>query len=139
LNKELERVGKKPFKAYVSGVIDTLVMAKEMFPGKRNSLDALCDRLEVDNSGRTLHGALLDAELLADVYINMTRGQEALLIDAGDAPSDNKAELVRVDLSRYALPVLPANAQELAAHDEVLTQLDKSSGGKTVWRQVPAA
>jgi len=139
LNKELERVGKKPFKAYVSGVIDTLVMAKEMFPGKRNSLDALCDRLEVDNSGRTLHGALLDAELLADVYINMTRGQEALLIDAGDAPSDNKTVLVQVDLSRYALPVLPANAQELAAHDEVLAQLDKSSGGKTVWRQVPAA
>jgi DNA polymerase-3 subunit epsilon len=69
----------------------------------------------------------------------MTRGQEALLIDAGDAPSDNKTVLVQVDLSRYALPVLPANAQELAAHDEVLAQLDKSSGGKTVWRQVPAA
>ena len=135
LNKELERVGKKPLKAYVSGVIDTLVMAKEMFPGKRNSLDALCDRLEVDNSGRTLHGALLDAELLADVYINMTRGQEALLIDAGDAPADTQSVMVQVDLSTYVLPVLPANAQELAAHDEVLTQLDKSSGGKTVWRQ----
>ena len=64
---------------------DTLVMAKEMFPGKRNSLDALCDRLEVDNSGRTLHGALLDAELLADVYINLTRGQDALLMDAGES------------------------------------------------------
>lgn len=135
LNKELERVGKKPFKTYVSGVIDTLVMAKEMFPGKRNSLDALCDRLEVDNSGRTLHGALLDAELLADVYINMTRGQEALLIDAGDAPTDTQSVKVQVDLSTYVLSVLPANAQELAAHDEVLTQLDKSSGGKTVWRQ----
>jgi DNA polymerase-3 subunit epsilon len=139
LNKELERVGKKPFKTYVSGVIDTLVMAKEMFPGKRNSLDALCDRLEVDNSGRTLHGALLDAELLADVYINMTRGQEALLIDAGDAPTDTQSVKVQVDLSTYVLSVLPANAQELAAHDEVLTQLDKSSGGKTVWRLVQAA
>jgi DNA polymerase III subunit epsilon len=139
LNKELERVGKKPLKAYVSGVIDTLVMAKEMFPGKRNSLDALCDRLEVDNSGRTLHGALLDAELLADVYINMTRGQEALLIDAGDAPVDTQSVMVQVDLSTYVLPVLPANAQELAAHDEVLTQLDKSSGGKTVWRQAQSA
>ena len=139
LNKELERVGKKPLKAYVSGVIDTLVMAKEMFPGKRNSLDALCDRLEVDNSGRTLHGALLDAELLADVYINMTRGQEALLIDAGDAPSDTQSVMVQVDLSTYVLPVLPANAQELAAHDEVLIQLDKSSGGKTVWRQAQIA
>jgi len=134
LNKELERVGKKPFKTYVSGVIDTLAMAKEMFPGKRNSLDSLCDRLEVDNSGRTLHGALLDAELLADVYINMTRGQEALLIDAGDAPTDTLSVKVQLDLSTYALPVLPANAQELAAHDDVLTQLDKSSGGKTVWR-----
>jgi DNA polymerase-3 subunit epsilon len=139
LNKELERVGKKPLKAYVTGVIDTLVMAKEMFPGKRNSLDALCDRLEVDNSGRTLHGALLDAELLADVYINMTRGQEALLIDAGDAPADTQSVMVQVDLSTYVLPVLPANAQELAAHDEVLTQLDKSSGGKTVWRQAQIA
>jgi DNA polymerase III subunit epsilon len=134
LNKELERVGKKPFRTYVSGVIDTLVMAKEMFPGKRNSLDALCDRLEVDNSGRTLHGALLDAELLADVYINMTRGQEALLIDAGDAPTNTQSVKVQVDLSTYALPVLLANAQELAAHADVLTQLDKSSGGKTVWR-----
>jgi DNA polymerase III subunit epsilon len=139
LNKELERVGKKPLKAYVSGVIDTLVMAKEMFPGKRNSLDALCDRLEVDNSGRTLHGALLDAELLADVYINMTRGQEALLIDAGDAPADTQSVMVQVDLSTYVLPVLPANAQELAAHEEVLTQLDKSSCGKTVWRQAQIA
>lgn len=136
LNKELERVGKKPLKAYVSNVIDTLAMAKEMFPGKRNSLDSLCDRLEVDNSGRTLHGALLDAELLADVYINMTRGQEALLIDAGDTPSDTQAVVVQVDLSAYVLPVVPANAHELAAHDEVLTQLDKSSGGKTVWRQL---
>ncbi|MDH5204868.1 MAG: DNA polymerase III subunit epsilon, partial [Hylemonella sp.] len=67
LNKELELVGKPRFANFVSGITDTLVMAKEMFPGKRNSLDALCDRLDVDNSGRTLHGALLDAELLADV------------------------------------------------------------------------
>ena len=139
LNKELERVGKKPFKTYVSGVIDTLAMAKEMFPGKRNSLDSLCDRLEVDNSGRTLHGALIDAELLADVYINMTRGQEALLIDAGDAPTDNLSVKLQLDLSTYALPVLPANAQELAAHDDVLTQLDKSSGGQTVWRLAQSA
>jgi DNA polymerase-3 subunit epsilon len=137
LNKELERVGKKPLKAYVSNVIDTLAMAKEMFPGKRNSLDALCDRLEVDNSGRTLHGALLDAELLADVYINMTRGQEALLIDAGqESNTDASGVSVQVDLTAFVLPVLSANEQELAAHEEVLTQMDKSSGGKTIWRQV---
>ncbi len=83
LNKELQLVGRPLFKGFVANVIDTLVMAKEMFPGKRNSLDALCDRLGVDNSGRTLHGALLDAELLADVYINLTRGQDALLMDVG--------------------------------------------------------
>ncbi|MGV0983806.1 MAG: DNA polymerase III subunit epsilon [Limnohabitans sp.] len=140
LNKELERVGKKPLKAYVSNVIDTLAMAKEMFPGKRNSLDALCDRLEVDNSGRTLHGALLDAELLADVYINMTRGQEALLIDAGqESTTDASGVSVQVDLTGFVLPVLVANEQELAAHEEVLVQMDKSSGGKTIWRQVAQA
>ena len=139
LNKELERVGKKPLKAYVSGVIDTLAMAKEMFPGKRNSLDALCDRLEVDNSGRTLHGALLDAELLADVYINMTRGQEALLMDVADVQTDSSGVSVQVDLTGFVLPVLSANEQELSAHEEVLTQMDKSSGGKTIWRQLAAS
>ena len=85
LNKELELLGRPAFPTFVDRVTDTLAMAKEMYPGKRNSLDALCDRLGVDNSGRTLHGALLDAELLADVYINLTRGQDALLIDMGAA------------------------------------------------------
>ena len=135
LNKELERLGKPPLKAHVSNVIDTLAMAKEMFPGKRNSLDALCDRLEVDNSGRTLHGALLDAELLADVYINMTRGQEALIMESVDTTSE-KTTVVSRDLSQFVLPVLAANEQEIAAHDEVLAQMDKASGGKTVWRQI---
>ena len=135
LNKELELSGRPPFKQFVGSVTDTLAMAKEMFPGKRNSLDALCDRLEVDNSGRTLHGALLDAELLADVYINLTRGQDALLIDAG--PSDQATiTTVSVDLSTFMLPVLEANTQELEAHGAVLAQLDKSSGGKTVWPKV---
>jgi DNA polymerase III subunit epsilon len=136
LNMELARAGHLPFKEYVGNVLDTLVMAKEMFPGKRNSLDALCDRLEVDNSGRTLHGALLDAELLADVYINMTRGQDALLMDV--TPSDNASGPVvaSVDLQSVVLSVLQANAQEMAAHDEVLAQLDKSSNGKTLWRQM---
>jgi DNA polymerase-3 subunit epsilon len=86
-----------------------------------------------------LHGALLDAELLADVYINMTRGQEALLIDAGDTTGDARTSVVKADLSQYALPVLTANAQEIAAHEDVLSQLDKSSGGKTVWRQTQLA
>jgi DNA polymerase-3 subunit epsilon len=135
LNKELERVGEPPFTTHVSSVIDTLVMAKQMFPGKRNSLDALCDRLGVDNSGRTLHGALLDAELLADVYINLTRGQEALLMDISDDQPQQQS-VTTIDLSSYQLPVLRANAQELTLHEDVLKQLDKASGGKTVWRNL---
>ena len=138
LNKELELAGQKPFTTFVEGVVDTLVMAKQMYPGKRNSLDALCERLGVDNSGRTLHGALLDAELLADVYINLTRGQEALLIDAGSDEGQAGSEEA-VDLSAFVLPVLKANAHELAAHDEQMAQLDKASGGKTLWRQAAAA
>ena len=133
LNKELELLGRPAFTTFVAQVTDTLAMAKEMYPGKRNSLDALCDRLGVDNSSRTLHGALLDAELLADVYINLTRGQDALLIDMG--AGDNIGGIVtRVDLTAFTLPVLQANDQEAAAHEEVLKQLDKASGGKTLWR-----
>ena len=138
LNKELERVGQAPFTRHVSNVIDTLVMAKQMYPGKRNSLDALCDRLGVDNSGRTLHGALLDAELLADVYINLTRGQEALLMEIGDDQPKQQTDL-QIDLSSYQLPVLRANENELTAHEDLLKQLDKSSGGKTVWRNLGAS
>ncbi len=135
LNKELSLIGRAPFKSFVIGVVDTLVMAKEMFPGKRNSLDALCSRLDVDNSGRTLHGALLDAELLADVYINMTRGQDALLMEVGsDEPL--VTQLVEIDLHTIVLPLLAANDQEVLAHDEVLQQIDKSSSGKTLWRQL---
>ena len=132
LNRELSLLAKPSLHACVSGVIDTLLMAKEMFPGKRNSLDALCTRLEVDNSGRQLHGALLDAELLAEVYINMTRGQDALLIDSG---SDTRAQAAgsRVDFSTLVLSVLAANEQELQAHAKVLVEIDKASAGKTVW------
>ncbi len=137
LNKELELIGKPLFREFVTSVTDTLVMAKEMFPGKRNSLDALCSRLGVDNSGRTLHGALLDAELLADVYINLTRGQDALLIDAFDAES-TQVNAEKVDLSTFTLPVIAANEQENAAHLDQLSQLDKSSGGKTLWRNLAA-
>jgi DNA polymerase-3 subunit epsilon len=137
LNKELQRIGRAPIHTVIGQVTDSLVMAKEMFPGKRNGLDALCDRLGVDNSGRTLHGALLDAELLADVYINMTRGQDALLIDLGDTTGEGGVA-EQVDLSRFQLPVLLANAQEVQAHDLVLHDLDKASKGKTLWRALRA-
>jgi DNA polymerase-3 subunit epsilon len=136
LNKELERLGKPPLSHFVSNIVDTLAMAKELFPGKRNSLDALCDRLEVDNSGRTLHGALLDAELLADVYINMTRGQNALMIDVGTEEVEVGGVTPRMDLSGFVLPVLQISEEEVAAHEDVLKQLDKSSGGKTIWRNL---
>jgi DNA polymerase-3 subunit epsilon len=135
LNKELELQGRPKFHTFVDGITDTLVMAKEMFPGKRNSLDSLCDRLEVDNSGRTLHGALLDAELLADVYINMTRGQDALLMEA-ESNDQQTRSAVREDLSSYQLPVIAATEQELTQHADVLAQLDKSSAGQTVWRNL---
>ena len=137
LNKELEICGQPPISAHVSKITDSLMMAKELYPGKRNSLDALCDRLEVDNSGRTLHGALLDAELLADVYINLTRGQNSLMIDTGTA-TQSGMEVPAVDLSQFALPLLAANDAELDAHEKLLLDIDKASKGKTVWRTATA-
>ena len=138
LNKELELIGRPPVKSFLGGVIDSLVLAKEMFPGKRNSLDALCDRLEVDNSGRTFHGALLDAELLAEVYINLTRGQNTLVMDM-DADEGPVNAFKTVDLRAFDLPVLRANESELSAHLTVLEGLDKASKGQTVWRTVEAS
>ena len=137
LNKELSLIGKPPLKHCVAKVVDSLMMAKELFPGKRNSLDALCDRLEVDNAGRTLHGALLDAELLADVYINLTRGQNSLVMDMGTEPEAGVAIQV-IDFSTFDLPLLMANDQETTAHEALLTGIDKASKGKTVWRAMAA-
>lgn len=134
LNKELELTGRPPLNHFVGEITDTLVMAKEMYPGKRNSLDALCDRLGVDNSGRTLHGALLDAELLADVYINLTRGQDALLVIEEDAQNTGSSQHITLDLQSIQLPIVFATEQEQASHEAVLAQIDKASGGKTVWR-----
>ena len=133
LNKELEMCGQNPIITYVSKITDSLMMAKELYPGKRNSLDALCDRLEVDNSGRTLHGALLDAELLADVYINLTRGQNSLMMDTV-APCQMGDRLPMVDLSQFVLPLLAANDEELDAHENLLADIDKASKGRTIWR-----
>ena len=138
LNKELALIGCGAFTSHVGSVTDTLAMAKEMYPGKRNSLDALCDRLGVDNSSRTLHGALLDAELLADVYINLTRGQDALLIADDGQDSGNGLGAISFDFRGLSLQVLPADEQEQAAHIEVLAQIDKASGGKTIWRALQA-
>lgn len=138
LNAELRRLGRPAFETQVGGITDTLLMAREMFPGKSNSLDALCKRLEVDNASRSLHGALLDAGLLAEVYIRMTRGQDSLVIDEVEAAS-NELSLEAVDLSRFELKVIAADDSESAAHAALLAELDKASGGKVVWKAAEPA
>jgi DNA polymerase-3 subunit epsilon len=122
----------------VAKVTDTLAMAREMFPGKSNSLDALCRRLEVDNTQRTLHGALLDAGLLAEVYIRMTRGQDSLVIDgtASSSSLGGPAAQPLADLRAFALHAVAVSEEERAAHDAMLADLDAASGGKTVWRRM---
>jgi DNA polymerase-3 subunit epsilon len=138
LDAELKRAGRGALRGHVAQVTDSLLLAREMFPGKSNSLDALCRRLEVDNSSRTLHGALLDAGLLAEVYIRMTRGQDSLVIDAGQgaAGSSAAADAPPIDLRGFALHLVVVSDEERAAHEAVLADLDKASGGKTVWRRV---
>jgi DNA polymerase-3 subunit epsilon len=133
LNEELRRVGRPQFPGFVTKITDSLLMAREMFPGKANSLDALCKRLEVDNSNRALHGALLDAGLLAEVYIRMTRGQNSLVIDGGES-SAAQAALDAVDFGALNLVVVRADEAETTAHAVLLAELDKASGGKTIWR-----
>ena len=133
LNEELRRLGRPKFDTRVAKVSDSLSMAREMFPGKANSLDALCKRLEVDNTNRTLHGALLDAGLLAEVYIRMTRGQNSLVIEDGEGSAEQQA-LDAVDFAALGLRVLSASAADLVAHSVVLAEIDKASGGKTLWR-----
>ncbi|PMS19153.1 DNA polymerase III subunit epsilon [Trinickia dabaoshanensis] len=131
-----------PFREHYAGVIDTLVQAKAMFPGKRNSLDALCDRFGISNAHRTLHGALLDSELLAEVYLAMTRGQESLVIDMlGEAATTEAASAAAgkaMSLAGLALPVLAADETELQAHEAVLNDLDKAMKGTSIWRREPA-
>ncbi|MDP1678960.1 MAG: DNA polymerase III subunit epsilon, partial [Candidatus Nitrotoga sp.] len=128
LNKELELTGLPGLNNYCASVIDTLKLAKELHPGKKNNLNALCDRYQIDNSHRTLHGALLDTELLAEVYLSMTRGQKSLL-DDGSNEQEEEPTMVFADLSRLELRVLPANDDELAQHAQQLADIDKASKG----------
>lgn len=132
LDAELERLGRGRLKEHVAGVVDTLALARELHPGRRNSLDALCERYAVDNAHRTLHGALLDARLLAEVYLAMTRGQESLAMDLETA-AETAAITARIDAS--GLAVLRATEEELRAHDAYLDGMAKESGGKIVWRR----
>ena len=138
IDAELERLGRPRFAEHAERITDSLLMARELFPGKSNSLDALCKRLEVDNSQRELHGALLDAGLLAEVYLRMTRGQKSLVIDAGDDDGGRLAD-DSVDLRHFELPVLQASDEEAAAHEAVLAEIDKASKGRTLWRAAACA
>lgn len=135
LDNELALAGLEPLRSVCESITDTLKMAREMRPGKKNSLDALCSEFGVDNSNRQLHGALLDAELLAEVYLAMTRGQESLMMDL-DAGSAETAVFAHGE--RPAIKVLAASAAELAEHERVLGEIDKASGGKTLWRLLVA-
>ncbi len=127
LNKALGRVEDR------CTVLDTLLMARRKYPGSGVSLDKLCSRLGIDNSHRELHGALLDAQILGEVYLAMTGGQTALSLSSGDDQSDTASAIRRLDLSRPPLRVIRASEAELVAHEGRLDAVQKSAG-KTIWR-----
>ncbi|WJW74482.1 DNA polymerase III subunit epsilon [Thiohalobacter sp. IOR34] len=140
LNSELQRLGGDWGTVEDHcGVLDTLALARRLHPGQKNNLDALCRRYAVDNSNRELHGALLDAEILADVYLCMTGGQVALSLDAstGEAGGQERGQAIRrLDPARPPLPVLRPDGDELAAHEARLEALDKAAGGSCLWRRL---
>jgi DNA polymerase-3 subunit epsilon len=131
INHELSLLRLDPIASCCPALVDTLKLARDMHPGKRNALDALCERYQIDHSRRTLHGALLDAQLLADVYLAMTRGQESLIIEQ----QASHATFVVTPYSpvRAPLGVLRATAEELCLHEQYLADLGASSGGRCIW------
>ncbi len=141
LRSELALIGREAdADAMLGAVIDTLMLARGLHPGQKNNLDALCRRYEIDNSGRALHGALLDAEILADVYLVMTGGQSTLLLEQeGDDNGPAHSVIRRLSDSRPPLPVIRANAAELALHEGRLDDIERASGGVCVWRSAGLA
>ncbi len=139
LDAEFSRLSFPRFAEHVGQVTDTLVQAKEMHPGKRNSLDALCDRYDISNAHRALHGALLDAELLAEVYLAMTRGQNSLTIDLAATDTATASDVSMEVLPLADILILQATADELTEHEALLDRLDKEVKGNCVWRAEPAA
>jgi DNA polymerase-3 subunit epsilon len=133
LDAELALVRKKKLATFCPVVIDTLRMAKDLHPGKRNGLDSLCERYQIDNSARTLHGALLDAELLAEVYLAMTRGQDSLIVETEGARAETR--VAKFERGNLKLAILRASDEEIAAHESQLADIDKASGG-SVWRRL---
>ena len=132
IDLELKLAGLGKLAESVASVIDSLALARELHPGKKNSLDALCERYMVNNAHRTLHGALLDARLLAEVYLSMTRGQESLVMEL-DSPGMAAAAIALIELNK--LVVLAPTVDELAAHESYLDALDKAAEGGSVWRR----
>ncbi|MGC8701563.1 MAG: DNA polymerase III subunit epsilon [Thiomonas sp.] len=136
LDAELDRMNQPAFRQHVAQITDTLVMAKMQFPGKFNNLDALCRRFGIDNAHRTLHGALLDAELLAEVYLSLTRGQDSLVIDL-EAPQ-HQAVTATKPLNAFSLPFARLSEADRLAHEAFLQLLDKKTKGQSIWRPQPA-
>ena len=132
LDQELSLAGLKKLSEYCPVVVDTLPMARELHPGKKNSLDALCERYLISNAHRTLHGALLDARLLAEVYLALTRGQESLVMEL-EAPTEAAVAAARVDAKK--LTVLRATEEEAGAHEKILDAIDKIAKGGSIWRR----
>lgn len=141
LNNEYGLVGGYTPLESCCGVLDTLLLARKLHPGQKNNLDALCKRYGIDNSGRDFHGALLDARILADVYLAMTGGQTALGFHSGDEGASRSGELPgstvrRLGPGRPSLKVIAATPEDLEAHEKRLQRIDKESGGKTLWKQL---
>jgi DNA polymerase-3 subunit epsilon len=134
IDHELKLHAFEPICTCCASVIDTLKMARELYPGKRNSLDALCERYQINHSARTLHGALLDAQLLAEVYLSMTRGQESLIVEQDHIQITIMP--LRVDRSALSLRVIPAAADEIAAHLDQLEDLDRATSGACLWTKL---
>ena len=137
LDAEFGLLDLKPIAEYCPQVVDTLRMARELYPGKKNNLNALCERYQIDNSTRTLHGALLDANLLAEVYLALTRGKDSLMIDA--APTPQAQAETRRAAGKLELVVLAASAEEIAEHEKQLAEIDTASRGACVWKKLETA
>ena len=137
LDAEFGLLDLKPIAEYCPQVVDTLRMARELYPGKKNNLNARCERYQIDNSTRTLHGALLDANLLAEVYLALTRGQDSLMIDA--APTPQAQAETRRAAGKLELVVLAASAEEIAEHEKQLAEIDTASRGACVWKKLETA
>ena len=134
LNNELGLAKLQPLENYCHSITDTLKMAKELHPGKRNNLNALCERYQINNSKRVLHGALLDAELLAEVYLAITRGQESLVMEMSFPQPD-----ININPHDIELISLPANTEELESHTEQLELIDRESKGACLWKHVESS